>query len=77
MFVKAFIPLLERIGILWQTSTLTPANEHFISYHILRKLYSNIDVAEKLTRCEADIPSEHQFITPIAAVHSVTRVRGT
>jgi len=50
MFVKAFIPLLERIGILWQTSTLTPANEHFISYHILRKLYSNIDVAEKLTR---------------------------
>lgn len=50
MFVKAFIPLLERIGILWQTSTLTPANEHFISYHILRKLYTNIDIAEKLTR---------------------------
>ena len=50
LFVKAFIPLLERIGILWQTSTLTPANEHFISYHILRKLYTNIDIAEKLSR---------------------------
>lgn len=50
LFIKAFVPLLEKIGILWQTSTLTPANEHFISCHILRKLYSNIDIAEKLTR---------------------------
>ena len=50
LFVKAFIPLLERIGILWQTSTLTPAKEHFISYHILRKLYTNIDIAEKLSK---------------------------
>ncbi|MCW4467526.1 MerR family transcriptional regulator [Flavobacterium sp. MFBS3-15] len=38
IFYECFIPLLEEIGSLWQTDTITPAHEHFISYLIRQKL---------------------------------------
>jgi MerR family transcriptional regulator, light-induced transcriptional regulator len=37
-------PFLEKIGILWQTGTITPAHEHFISNLIRQKLISSIAV---------------------------------
>jgi methanogenic corrinoid protein MtbC1 len=36
------LPLIEEIGILWQTDTITPAHEHFISHLIKQKLLINI-----------------------------------
>lgn len=33
---RVFIPLLERIGLLWQSSAICPAQEHFVS-NIIRK----------------------------------------
>jgi DNA-binding transcriptional MerR regulator len=46
IFYEYFLPLLTDIGYLWQTTTITPAHEHFISYLIKQKLASN---TEKLT----------------------------
>ncbi len=43
IFYDFFIPLLEEIGFLWQTNTITPAHEHFISFLIKQKLASNIE----------------------------------
>ena len=43
IFYDFFIPLLEEIGILWQTHTISPAHEHFISFLIKQKLASNIE----------------------------------
>lgn len=43
IFYKYFIPLLTDIGYLWQTDTITPAHEHFISYLIKQKLASNTE----------------------------------
>lgn len=43
IFYKYFIPLLTDIGYLWQTETITPAHEHFISYLIKQKLASNTE----------------------------------
>jgi hypothetical protein len=37
IFNQVFIPLLEELGLLWQTDTITPAHEHFISYLIKQK----------------------------------------
>ena len=31
IFLETFIPLLEEIGVLWTTNTISPAHEHFIS----------------------------------------------
>ena len=42
IFIKTYIPLLEHIGNLWQTNGIQPANEHFISNLIYRKILLNI-----------------------------------
>lgn len=40
---ETFIPLLNFIGLLWQTKTLTPAHEHFISNLIAQKIQINTE----------------------------------
>jgi DNA-binding transcriptional MerR regulator len=43
IFLEVFIPFLEHIGDLWQTKSLKPVHEHFISNLITQKLQSNIE----------------------------------
>lgn len=43
IFNQVFIPLLEELGLLWQTDTITPAHEHFISYLIKQKVLVNTE----------------------------------
>jgi len=43
VFNEVFIPLLNEIGILWQTGTITPAHEHFTCHLIRQKLLNNIE----------------------------------
>ncbi|WP_335976263.1 MerR family transcriptional regulator [Gaetbulibacter jejuensis] len=43
IFYEVFIPLLEEIGFLWQTNTITPAQEHFISELIKQKILVNTE----------------------------------
>lgn len=50
IFYDVFIPLINEIGFLWQTDTITPAHEHFISYLIKQKVLTN---TEKLQTTES------------------------
>tara|TARA_B110000046_G_scaffold74446_2_gene82449 strand:+ start:3958 stop:4851 length:894 start_codon:yes stop_codon:yes gene_type:complete len=43
VFKETFIPFLEHIGLLWQTDTLSPAHEHFISNLISQKIQINTE----------------------------------
>lgn len=43
IFYNIFVPLLEEIGILWQTDTITPAHEHFIVELIKQRIIANTD----------------------------------
>lgn len=43
IFKDVFIPFLNQIGLLWQTSTITPSHEHFVSNLIRQKVYGNIE----------------------------------
>ena len=43
VFKEVFIPFLDHIGLMWQTNTLTPAHEHFISNLISQKIQINIE----------------------------------
>lgn len=43
MITEIIYPFLDRIGILWQTNNITPAQEHFISNIIRHKLIVAID----------------------------------
>ncbi len=46
VFIEVFIPLMEQIGLLWQTETITPAHEHFISHLIKQKILVNTEALQ-------------------------------
>jgi hypothetical protein len=43
IFLEVFVPLLQQIGLEWQSNGITPAHEHFISNLIKQKLLINIE----------------------------------
>lgn len=53
VFHDVFLPLLEEIGLLWQTDTIKPIHEHYIVELIKQKIYLNI------ADLKAEIPSEN------------------
>ena len=42
IFSNTYIPLLNHLGLLWQTNSIKPAHEHFISNLIYQKIALNI-----------------------------------
>lgn len=48
VFYEVFIPLMNEIGFLWQSDTITPAHEHFITYLIKQKLLVNTEKVQIL-----------------------------
>lgn len=38
MVIRFFFPFLEHVGTLWQTGSINPAHEHFISNHIRNRI---------------------------------------
>lgn len=43
IFYEIFIPLLTEIGLLWQTDTISPAHEHFITTLLRQKILINTE----------------------------------
>lgn len=48
VFKDVFIPFLNEIGLLWQTDSISPAHEHFITNLIKQKLISNTENLQHL-----------------------------
>ncbi|WP_299333909.1 MerR family transcriptional regulator [uncultured Psychroserpens sp.] len=46
IFYEDFIPLLSEIGLLWQTDTITPAHEHFLTSLIRQKILINTELLQ-------------------------------
>lgn len=69
VFYEVFIPLLEEIGLLWQTNTITPAHEHFISYLIKQKL---LNITENV-QSKAPIHHDKIFVLylPMNEIHDL------
>ncbi len=43
IFLNIFVQLLDDVGLLWQSKTITPAHEHFVSNLIKQKIYLHIE----------------------------------
>lgn len=54
VFYEVFIPLMEEIGLLWQTGTISPAHEHFISYLLRQKILTNTERIQILEPTQHD-----------------------
>ena len=69
IFYDVFMPLMSEIGLLWQSDTISPAHEHFITYLIKQKLLIN---TEKLQYTEP-VKNERIFILflPLNEIHEL------
>jgi DNA-binding transcriptional MerR regulator len=54
IFYEVVIPLMEEIGLLWQAGTITPAQEHFITFLIKQKLLLNTEKLQILEPQKTD-----------------------
>lgn len=54
IFYDVFIPLMTEMGLLWQSETISPAHEHFISYLIKQKLLINTEKLQVLKPTKTD-----------------------
>lgn len=68
IFKEVFIPFLEHIGLLWQTDTLLPAHEHFISNLISQKIQIN---TEKLEYNVTDKMKTYVLFLPENEIHEL------
>lgn len=54
VFFEVFIPLITEIGFLWQSETISPAHEHFITYLIKQKILINSEKLQILEPTRSD-----------------------
>ncbi|WP_420399060.1 MerR family transcriptional regulator [Flagellimonas sp.] len=54
IFSEVLIPLLNELGLLWQTDTISPAHEHFISHLIKQKIHINTEKLQMLEPTKKD-----------------------
>ncbi len=68
IFTQIYIPLLKHIGLLWQTESIKPAHEHFISNLIYQKLALNIS---KINIKEPDNKQVTVLFLPFGEIHEL------
>lgn len=68
VFKDVFIPFLDDIGLLWQTDTLIPAHEHFISNLIAQKIQIN---TEKLQYSISESAKTYVLFLPENEIHEL------
>lgn len=54
VFFEVFIPLLTELGLLWQSDSITPAHEHFISSLIQQKIWVNTEKVQAIEPINKD-----------------------
>ena len=54
IFYGLFIPLLSEIGVLWQTDTITPAHEHFVTTIIRQKIMLETEKVQSVNQGVSD-----------------------
>ncbi|WP_452222459.1 MerR family transcriptional regulator [Lacinutrix salivirga] len=70
IFYNVLIPLLDHIGLLWQTDTITPAQEHFIVELIKKKILVSTENAMATVKQDANCPTYILFL-PDNEIHEL------
>ena len=54
IFSEVFVPLLNELGLLWQTDTISPSHEHFITHLIKQKIFIHTEKLQMLEPTKKD-----------------------
>ena len=65
---RLYVPLLEHVGLLWQSNSICPAQEHFASNMVRQKLVAAIDSSRPLTRADGRM---HVLYLPENEIHEI------
>jgi DNA-binding transcriptional MerR regulator len=68
VFVDVYIPLLNHIGVLWQTDAIKPAHEHFISNLIVEKIVLH---SAKIEAVASEDDKTYILFLPEGELHSL------
>lgn len=68
IFLNIFIDFLEEIGLLWQSDTITPAHEHFITNLIKQKLLIN---TERIQLSQKNKAKTFVLFLPLNEIHEL------
>lgn len=71
IFYLVLVPLLEEIGLLWQTDTITPAHEHFIVELIKLKILIQTDKISSFVNLKANHKTVYVLFLPDNEVHEL------
>lgn len=69
IFYDVFIPFLEELGLLWQTDTITPAHENFISTFIKQKILVNTEKIKNIEPIKS--PKTFVLFLPDNEIHDI------
>ncbi|NND63770.1 MAG: MerR family transcriptional regulator [Flavobacteriaceae bacterium] len=69
IFYDVFIPLLNEIGVLWQTGTIDPSHERFISELIKQKIIISISKIQQ-ERTKKELPAFALYL-PYEEIHEI------
>jgi DNA-binding transcriptional MerR regulator len=69
IFIDVFIPLLHNIGLYWQSNSITPVHEHFISNLIKQKLLINIERIQPVLR--GKMKDTYVLFLPMHEIHEL------
>jgi DNA-binding transcriptional MerR regulator len=69
VFYEVFIPLMNEIGILWQTNTISPAHEHFITNLFKQKIQVNTEKVQILEPTKDD--KVFVLFLPLNEIHEI------
>lgn len=69
VFYEVFIPLMNEIGLLWQTNTISPSHEHFITNLFKQKIQVNTEKVQILEPTRDD--KVFVLFLPMNEIHEI------
>lgn len=69
IFTDYFIPLLDEVGLLWQSDTINPAHEHFIANLIKQKITYHIEQTKQ--NMKVSQPNTFVLYLPENEIHDI------
>ena len=71
IYLNIFIPLMNELGILWQTGAISPSHEHFIVNLIKQKIHIQ---TELIQRSDTPVKNNPKFVLylPANEIHELT-----
>ncbi len=68
IYLKTYVPVLRRIGMLWQTNSIKPAHEHFLSAIVVQKIVLEIAKIKPVSNTDKAV---HILFLPEGEIHEI------